>query len=63
MLMKELTTKKEAELHKLLIEKRDALKGFRFGVSGSRVKNVKTARETKKTIARILTILNNQGSK
>ena len=59
--MKDLTTKKVDELHKLLIEKRDELKAFRFGVTGSRTKNVKAARELKKTIAQTLTLLNKPG--
>lgn len=50
---------KEA-LEKSLSEKRVALRGFRFGTSGSKVKNVKEGRNLKKNIARILTRLNNE---
>lgn len=45
-------------LVKMLSEKREALKNFRFGISGSRVKDLKGAREIRKDIARILTKLN-----
>lgn len=51
-------TKTEGELHKILAEKREAVKAFRFGSSGSRIKNVKVGRNEKKDIARILTALN-----
>jgi ribosomal protein L29 len=52
------TTKSEAELKKLLSEKREALSKFKFGISGSRTKNVKEGRNTRRDIARILTNLN-----
>lgn len=52
--------KTETELKKLLAEKREVLAKFRFGISGSRTKNVKEGRNTKQEIARILTILNNK---
>lgn len=51
-------TKNEGELQKLLAEKREAVRAFRFGISGSRTKNVKVGHNNKKDIARILTALN-----
>lgn len=45
-------------LEKSLSEKRVSLRGFKFGISGSRVKNVKEGRNLKSEIARILTKLN-----
>ncbi len=54
----DLTTKSEAELKKMLIEKREALAKFKFGISGSRTKNVKEGKNTRRDIARILTMLN-----
>jgi ribosomal protein L29 len=51
-------TKSETELKKLLDEKREALSKFKFGISGSRTKNVKEGKNTRRDIARILTILN-----
>ena len=49
--------KNQSELEKELVEKREKLQAFRFGVSGAKVKNVKEARETRRDIARILTIM------
>lgn len=52
---KELKDKKENELTKLLLEKQKTLRLFRFGVAGSKAKNVKEGRNLRKDIARILT--------
>lgn len=45
------------DLEKLLKEKREALRAFRFGISGSKVRNVKEGRNLRKETARILTQL------
>jgi ribosomal protein L29 len=58
MKIKEIKTKTSQDLTKLLTEKREALRVFRFGTSGSKTKNVKEGRELRKDIARILTVLN-----
>ena len=58
----DLKTKSEAELKKLLTEKREALSKFKFGISGSRTKNVKEGKNTRRDIARILTNLNSNKS-
>lgn len=50
-------TKTPAELHKLLTEKKEAFRVFRFNISGSRIKNVKEGRNLRKEIARIMTVL------
>jgi ribosomal protein L29 len=50
-------TKTAPELHKLLHDKREALRVFRFGISGSRTKNVKEGRNLRQEIARIMTVL------
>lgn len=50
--------KKGTDLHKLLAEQEAELRTFRFGMSGSHTKNVKRAREIRKDIARIKTVLN-----
>lgn len=55
--MQELQNKVDTDLHKELGEKREALRKFRFDVSGSKIKNVKEALALRKGIARILTIL------
>ena len=55
---KEIKNKTQKELQTLLGEKRNALKAFRFSVSGSNIRNVKEGRALKKDIAQILTSLN-----
>ncbi|MDD2935311.1 MAG: 50S ribosomal protein L29 [Candidatus Pacebacteria bacterium] len=48
------------DLQKMLAEKRSALRAFRFGISGSKSKNVKEGHNLKKEIAKILTELKNR---
>ena len=55
--MKDITTKTPADLTKMLSEKRESLRVFRFGSAGAKSKNVKEGRETRKDIARIMTEL------
>lgn len=55
--MTEYTKKTELELLKLLTEKREALRVFRFGGSGGKQKDVKAGATARKEIARILTTL------
>lgn len=45
------------DLQKMLAEKKSALRAFRFGISGSKSKNVKEGHNLKKEIARALTEL------
>ena len=54
---KDIKTKNEGDLHKLVREQREALRSFRFGESGSKTRNVKAGRDMKRTIARALTEL------
>ncbi|MFA5831212.1 MAG: 50S ribosomal protein L29 [Candidatus Paceibacterota bacterium] len=54
----EIKTKNAEELIKDLKEKREGLRGMRFNISGSKIKNVREQRGKKKEIARILTELN-----
>jgi len=54
----DLKNKTVEELNKLLSEKRTLLRDFRFGVSGSKTKNIKEGSILKKDIARIMTVLN-----
>ncbi len=49
--------KTKEELHKELREKHEALKNFRFGIAGSKVRNVREGRNLRKDIARIETVL------
>jgi len=55
---KELRQKSEKELQKLLQELREKLRKLRFDLVSGKVKNVREIRQTRKDIARILTILN-----
>ena len=55
---KDITTKTPADLVKLVAEKREALRLFRFGSAGAKAKNVREGRNIRKDIARILTALN-----
>ena len=54
----DIKSKTIGELELMVKDKRDALKNFRFGISGSRVKNIKEARTLRKDIARAITFLN-----
>lgn len=56
--IKELKTKKEAELQSLLSSERDKLRELRFKDANKQLKNVKEINATKVNIARILTVLN-----
>jgi len=56
----ELRQKSKAELEKLLKEKGERLRALRFDLASGKLKNVREIRQTKKDIARILTILNEQ---
>lgn len=54
----EITAKSDKDLTADLMEKRESLRGMRFNIAGSKIKNVKEQRGRKKEIARILTELN-----
>lgn len=56
--MKELIKKTDKELKQLLNDKKEALRVFRFAMSGSKTKNLKEGAHLKKEIAQIMTILN-----
>ena len=57
MKMKEFTNKTAADLNKLMADKKEALRVFRFGAAGAKTKNVKEGRAIRKDIARIMTEL------
>jgi ribosomal protein L29 len=61
MQFKEITTKTQADLTKMLQEKRETLRAFRFGGAGAKTKNVREGRAIRKDIARILTALHAKG--
>jgi len=54
---KELREKKIEELEKILKEKREKLKNLKLDLIQGKLKNVREIRETKRDIARVLTIL------
>jgi large subunit ribosomal protein L29 len=54
---KELREKKIEELEKILKEKREKLKNLKLDLALGKLKNVREIRQTKRDIARILTIL------
>ena len=58
--MTEFKDKNRKDLMKTLHEKKDSLQAFRFGGAGSKSRNVKAGRNTRKDIARILTELTAQ---
>ena len=45
------------ELHKAIVDKREALRVFRFGGAGSRTRNVRAGRTLRKEIAQVMTEL------
>ncbi len=55
---RELREKSQAELQNLLRDRRERLRQLRFDLASGKIKNVREIRQTKKDIARILTILN-----
>lgn len=58
MKIKELREKNNEELKKLLSEKREQVRKLRFDIASKQVKNNREHRNTKKDIARILTLIN-----
>ena len=56
----DLKNKTEKDLMKEVNDNREKLRNFRFGIAGSKVRNVKEGKNTKKTISRILTELNSR---
>ena len=59
---KDLKTKKESELHKLLHEYREKIRDLRFKISLNETKTVHEFKKVKKIVARILTFLNNKAN-
>ena len=55
---KDLKNKNEKELHELLAEKRNELREINFKINEKQLKNLAGVKGIKKTIARILTLLN-----
>jgi ribosomal protein L29 len=55
--MEELKSKTDKELSKLLAEKREALRDFRFSNRGTQIRTTKLGASLRKDIARILFLL------
>lgn len=55
--MSEYKNKTEKEIAKLINDKREALRTYRFAISGSKTRNVREGRNTRKEIARLMTEL------
>ena len=53
--MKEIKKTSAEDLAKLLVEKREVVRAFRFDIAGSAKKNVKAHMTARREIARILT--------
>jgi len=53
-----LRKKSETELQKILRQKREKLQKLRFDLAAGKLKNFQEIKQTKKDIARILTVLN-----
>jgi ribosomal protein L29 len=59
MKFEELKNKSESELQKILSEQRERLRDLRFKDANKQLKDVRVIRKTRNTIARLLTLLNN----
>jgi ribosomal protein L29 len=55
--MKDITNKTPADLVKMIADKREALRVFRFGGAGAKTKNVRQGRAIRKDIARMQTAM------
>lgn len=61
MKIKALKTKSEAELQQMLKQEREHLRELNFDLASKKLKKVREVRASKKLIARILTLLNEEG--
>lgn len=60
--MTDFKKKSVKDLEKLLKDKREELRSFRFANAGSHTRNVREGRNTRKEIAQILTELNSRNN-
>jgi ribosomal protein L29 len=63
MKLRELKDKPREELRKLLAEERERVRALRFAVATSQESKVRTLRQARKTVARILTLLKAEDKK
>lgn len=59
--LEELKNKSLPELQKNLVDYRERLRKLRFDLAQGKVKNIREIKDIKKIIARILTIINQNG--
>ena len=59
----EIKNKPVAELQKELVGHRERFRVLKFDLAAGKVKNIREIKEVKKTIAQILTIINNKESR
>jgi len=57
-LLKDIAHKTQADLAKMVSDKKESLRQFRFGTTGAKAKNVKEGKTLRRDIARILTVMN-----
>lgn len=62
MKLRELKLKTKKELQENLISLREKLRELRFNLAGGKVKNIREVHQTKKGIARILTLLRQENT-
>ena len=55
---KELKKQTEGELHKILAESRDKLRDLRFKDANKQLKDIRSIRKIRTTIAQVMTLLN-----
>lgn len=55
--MKDIVQKDDVDLNKIILEKGDELRNFRFAISGSKTRNVREGRALRKVIAQVKTEL------
>ena len=59
---KELKKQTESELHKTLAESRDKLRDLRFKDANKQLKDIRSIRKIRTTIAQVMTLLNGRKS-
>jgi len=59
----DLKQKNDKDLRRDLASQKEALRNFRFGIAGSKTKNVKEGMNIRKNIARVFTELNSRKQK
>ena len=61
--IQKLVKKTPADLQKDLVTSREELRALKFELAAGKVKNITKVKDVKRTIARILTLLNNSKEK